>query len=323
MSKPFRVLLYYKYNPIADPESFAKEHLAKCKEIGLKGRILVAHEGINGTVSGTPEQTQAYKDYVHSLEGFEDLWFKEDEEDTCAFKKMYCRPRKELVSLKLEDDINPLELTGQYLDPKAFKEALLDENTIVLDTRNDYEYDLGHFRGAVRPDIRNFRELPQWVRDHKDEFMEKRVVVYCTGGIRCEKFSGWLVREGFKDVGQLHGGIATYGKDPEVQGELWDGKMYVFDERIAVDINHKDPTIVGRDWFDGSPCERYINCGNPECNEQILASKENEDKYLRGCCPTCRKHPRNRYVAEHGLSTQEWENRLNAIGESLSGEITA
>ena len=104
------------------------------------------------------------------------------------------------------------------------KEALLDEDTVVLDTRNDYEYDLGHFRGAIRPDIRNFRELPQWVRDNKEKFMDKRVVVYCTGGVRCEKFSGWMVREGYKDVGQLHGGIATYGKDPEVQGELWDGK---------------------------------------------------------------------------------------------------
>ena len=103
---------------------------------------------------------------------------------------------------------------------------------------NRQEYDLGHFSGAIRPDIRNFRELPQWVRDHKEEFMDKRVVVYCTGGVRCEKFSGWLVREGYKDVGQLHGGIVTYGKDPEVQGELWDGKLYVFDERIAVDVNH-------------------------------------------------------------------------------------
>ena len=113
--------------------------------------------------------------------------------------------------------------------------------------------------------------------------MDKRVVVYCTGGVRCEKFSGWMVREGYKDVGQLHGGIATYGKDPEVQGELWDGKMYVFDERIAVDVNHVDPSVVGKDWFDGTPCERYVNCGNPFCNRRILTSEENEDKYLRGC----------------------------------------
>ena len=324
MTKPYRVLLYYKYTHIEDPESFAKTHLAKCKEIGVKGRILIANEGINGTVSGTVEQTEAYKDYVHSLEGFEDLWFKEDEEDKMAFRKIFVRPRPALLNIPYgEEDINPLELTGEYLNPKQFKEALLDEDTVVLDTRNDYEYDLGHFRGAIRPDIRSFRELPQWVRDNRDLFMEKRVVVYCTGGIRCEKFSGWLVREGFKDVGQLHGGIATYGKDPEVQGELWDGKMYVFDDRIAVDVNHVNPTIIGKDWFDGTPCERYVNCGNPECNEQRLMSEENEAKYLRGCTPECRKHKHNRYVSENNLTLEEWEARLNAIGESLSDEVTA
>lgn len=317
MSQPYRVLLYYKYQAIEDPETFAKEHLAKCKELGVKGRILVAHEGINGTVSGTVEQTEAYKDYVHSLEGFEDLWFKEDEAQENAFHKIFVRPRKELVSLKLEEDIDPLQLTGKYLDPVAFKEALLDEDTVVLDTRNDYEYDLGHFEGAIRPDIRNFRELPQWVRDNKEKFMDKKVVVYCTGGIRCEKFSGWLLREGFEDVGQLEGGIAAYGKHPETQGELWNGKMYVFDERISVDINQVNPVVIGKDWYDGTPQERYVNCANPECNRQFLTSKENEDKYLRGCTAECRRHPRNRYVEEHNLSLDEWEDRLNAIGESL------
>ena len=231
MAKPIRVLLYYKYLPIENAEQFAADHLAFCKSIGLKGRILVADEGINGTVSGDYETTQKYMDYVHSLPGMEDLWFKIDEEEEQAFKKMFVRYKKEIVHLGLEDDnfdsdINPLETTGAYLSPKEFKDALLDEDTVVLDTRNDYEYDLGHFRGAIRPDIRNFRELPQWVRDHKEEFMDKRVVVYCTGGVRCEKFSGWMVREGYKDVGQLHGGIATYGKDPEVQGGLWDCLLY-------------------------------------------------------------------------------------------------
>lgn len=317
MSQPYRVLLYYKYQHIEDPEAFAKEHLAKCKELGIKGRILVAHEGINGTVSGTIEQTNAYKDYVHSLEGFEDLWFKEDKAEENAFHKIFVRPRKELVSLHLEEDIDPLKLTGKYLDPVAFKEALLDEDTVVLDTRNDYEYDLGHFEGAIRPDIRNFRELPQWVRDNKEKFMDKKVVMYCTGGIRCEKFSGWLLREGIEDVGQLEGGIAAYGKHPETKGDLWNGKMYVFDERISVDINQVNSVVIGKDWYDGTPQERYVNCANPECNRQFLTSKENEDKYLRGCCAECRRHPRNRYVEEHNLSLDEWEDRLNVIGESL------
>ncbi|KST95311.1 oxygen-dependent tRNA uridine(34) hydroxylase TrhO [Lactococcus lactis] len=318
MTQDYRVLLYYQYVPIEDGETFAQKHLANCKELGLKGRILVADEGINGTVSGTIEQTNAYMELMKNDPRFSSTIFKIDEAEQNAFKKMHVRYRPELVNLSLEDDVNPLELTGAYLDPKEFREAMLDENTVVIDARNDYEFDLGHFRGAIRPEIRSFRELPQWIRDNKEQFMEKRVLTYCTGGIRCEKFSGWLVREGFKDVGQLHGGIATYGKDPEVQGDLWDGQMYVFDSRIAVPINQKEHVIVGRDWFDGSPCERYINCGNPECNRQMLASEENEAKYLGACSHECRVHPNNRYIKAHQLSNQEVQERLALLEKDLA-----
>ncbi len=318
MSKKFRVLLYYKYQNIEDPEKVRDEHLAFCNEVGLKGRIIVGYEGINGTVSGTVEQTEKYKDFLHSLEGFEDVWFKEDEADGFTHPRMSVKFRKEIVSLNLEDDFSPNDTTGKYLNPKEFKEAILDENTVILDTRNDYEYDMGHFKGAVRPDIKNFRDLPEWIKENEEMFKDKNVAMYCTGGVRCEKFSGWMLREGISDnVAQLHGGIDTYGKDPEVKGELWEGSMYVFDERISVPINHVDPTIIGRDYYDGEPCERYRNCANPECNRQIFMSEENEHKYLRSCSEHCRKHPKNRYAIEHNLSMEEWEERLNAIGESL------
>lgn len=316
----YRVLLYYNYTKIENPEQFAKEHLALCKSLGLKGRILVAEEGINGTASGTIEATQQYMDWMHNDERFKDTWFKIDESEGHAFRKMFVRPRKELVALNLEEDVDPLRLTGEYLDPKAFKEALLDEDTIVLDARNDYEYDLGHFRGAIRPDIRNFRELPEWIRENKEKFMDKKVVTYCTGGIRCEKFSGWLLREGVENVAQLHGGIATYAKDPEVKGEMWDGKMYVFDDRISVEINQVDKQIIGKDWFDGTPCERYINCGNPSCNRQIITSEENEAKHLGGCCYDCAASETNRYIKRNGISEEERAIRLAAI---VSEEVSA
>lgn len=314
----YRVLLYYNYTHIEDPVTFAKTHLAFCKSLGLKGRILVANEGINGTVSGTIEATDAYMEHMLADERFADTMFKIDESEGHAFRKMFVRPREELVALHLEDDIDPHQITGKYLEPKEFKEALLDENTVVIDARNDYEFDLGHFRGAVRPDIRNFRELPQWIQDNKEQFMDKRVVTYCTGGIRCEKFSGWLVKEGFKDVAQLHGGIAMYGKDPEVRGELWDGKMYVFDDRISVEINHVDKQVIGKDWFDGTPCERYINCANPECNRQILCSEENEHKHLGACSYDCAASGNNRYVIKHNLSAEERLARLAAIAPSVT-----
>lgn len=309
----YRVLLYYNYTNIEDPKTFAQEHRAFCRDLGIKGRILVALEGINGTLSGTKAATERYMEMMLADERFKDTYFKIDESAGHAFKKLFVRPRTELVALHLAEDIDPHQLTGNYLEPQAFREALLDDETIVIDARNDYEYDLGHFRGAIRPAIRNFRELPEWIRENKEQFMDKKIVTYCTGGIRCEKFSGWLLREGFEDVAQLHGGIAAYGKDEATRGELWDGKMYVFDERISVEINQVDKQIVGKEWFDGTPCERYINCSNPECNRQILVSEENEQKYLGACSIHCAKHANNRYVKKHHLTTEEWAAQLASI----------
>ncbi len=310
------VLLYYLYTPIEEPETFAAEHLAACKELELKGRILVSEEGINGTCSGTIDQTEAYMEMMKNDERFSDIVFKIDAADGHAFKKMHVRAKKEIVHLGLEDDINPKELTGTYLEPAEFYKRMQDQDTIVLDARNDYEYDLGHFRGAIRPDIENFRDLPEWVKENKEMFEGKQILTYCTGGIRCEKFSGWLKREGFEDVAQLHGGIATYGKDPEVKGQLWDGQMYVFDERIAVPVNQVEHTVVGKDHFTGEPCERYVNCANPDCNKKILSSEENEHKYMRSCSDECREHPRNRYAFEHGLTGPEVQARLDALKET-------
>ena len=309
----YRVLLYYKYVPVEDPETFAVEHLEACKEIGLKGRILVGAEGINGTCSGTVEQTDAYMDLLKSDERFADIVFKIDEADGHAFKKMHVRARQEIVNLSLEEDINPNELTGKRLSPEEWFKQMQEEDTIIIDARNDYEFDLGHFRGAVRPDIENFRDLPEWIRDNKEQFEGKKILTYCTGGIRCEKFSGWLVREGFEDVSQLHGGIASYGKDPVAKGQLWDGQMYVFDERIAVPVNQVEHVVVGRDHFDGTPCERYVNCANPECNAKILSSEENEHLYMRSCSDECRTHPRNRYFVEHNMTVEEYDERMAAI----------
>ncbi len=304
-TKDFQVLLYYQYVYIEDPEAFTKNHLEYCKSLSLLGRILVSHEGLNGTVSGTIEATNQYMNDLRQDERFKDIMFKVDLVDGHAFKKMHVRVKKELVNFSLEDDINPKEITGTYLKPQEWLEALNDPNTVVIDARNDYEYDLGHFRGAIKPEIKNFRDLPNWVRENKEQFEGKKILTYCTGGVRCEKFSGWLKREGFSDVGQLHGGIHTYGTDGVAKGQYWDGMMYVFDERIAVPINKVEHVVVGKDYFTGEPCERYINCGNPECNKQILASYESEQKYLGSCSHECRIHEKNRWVLNARLPREE------------------
>ena len=312
----YRVLLYYYYTDIADPDGLSREHLRICKDMNLKGRILIANEGINGTVSGTAEDTDKYRQYMENHPLFKGLTFKVDEADGHAFKKMHVRPRPELVNLSLEDDINPHEITGDYLSPAEFYEEMQREDTVVLDVRNTYEYDVGHFRGAIRPEVDTFRDTPEWVRENRELFEGKKVLTYCTGGIRCEKFSGWLKREGFEDVGQLHGGIASYGKDPVAKGQLWDGMMYVFDERLTVPVNQVEHNIVGRDHYDGTPCERYINCANPECNAQIIASEENEAYHLGGCSLECAEHSRNRYIVKNELSKEYVETRLEALRNS-------
>lgn len=309
----YRVLLYYYFVDLPEYEQFAADHLEFCQKLGLKGRILVANYGINGTVSGTVEQTEEYMNVMRNDERFKDIVFKCDEHDGHAFKKMHVRPREELVTLRLEDPINPQDLTGEYLSPQDFYKAMKAEDTVILDTRNDYEYDVGHFRGAIRPDIRSFRDLPQWVQENRHLLENKRILTYCTGGIRCEKVTGWLIEEGFPEVAQLEGGIVSYGKDSEVQGKLWDGVCYVFDERLTVPINRTEHVVVGKDYFDGTPCERYVNCAEPSCNKQILCSEENEHKYLRSCSDDCRRSPRNRYVNEHNLTDEEVNKRLVAI----------
>lgn len=312
----YRVLLYYHYTKIEDPAAFAAEHLQYCKDNELKGRILVAGEGINGTLSGTVEQTNTYMAMMETHPLFKGIVFKIDEASGHAFKKMHVRPKPELVHLRLEDDVNPIEMTGRHLAPKQFMEEMQREDTVVLDVRNTYEYDLGHFRGAIRPEVETFRDTPDWVRENRHLFEGKNVLTYCTGGIRCEKFSGWMKREGFGEVGQLHGGIATYSKDPETKGQLWDGKMYVFDERHMVAINQVEEVIVGRDHYDGSPCERYIKCANPECNDHMLASEENEAKHLGGCKLECAKHEHNRYITKHQIPADIVAERLADLEKS-------
>lgn len=285
---PYRILLYYKYVKIEDHEEYAKLHLKFCKSIGVKGRILVAEEGINGTISGTIEQTDAYIYAMRMDPRFTDMEYKIDEADDHAFKKMFVRPRSEIVTMELEEDIDPNELTGKRLKPKEFLEAMQEDNVVIIDARNDYEYDIGHFRNAIRPDVKNFKQFPEWVKKNKEMLQDKKILTYCTGGVRCEKFSGLLKREGFQNVNQLKGGIISYGKHPDTKGKLFDGKCYVFDERISVRVNFTDEdVIVSKCKHCGELSDRYINCSNDLCHDQYICCEKCEEKYNRACSKEC------------------------------------
>ena len=284
----YAILLYYKFVKVPDAEQFAQEHLAYCKELDVKGRILISDEGINGTLSGTIAQTEQYMKDLRANPLFSDIVFKIDEADGHAFKKIFVRYKKELVTFRVEDELDPNVITGEHLAPKDFYEMMQRDDVVILDGRTGYEFDLGHFRGSIRPEVDSFKEFPDWIRENMSELKDKPILTYCTGGIRCEKLSGFMMKEGFQQVYQLDGGIVTYGKDPEVQGQLFDGKCYVFDERISVQINHTgEDIIVGRCHHCGQPADQFINCANDACHLQHICCEDCEAQHSGHCSDEC------------------------------------
>ncbi len=290
----YKVLLYYKYIKIENPEEFAAFHLEYCKSLGLKGRIIIAAEGINGTCSGTAEMTARYMKDMHSDVRFADMDFKIDDVAKHVFRKMHVRFKKELVTFRLKEDLDPNKVSGKHLKPKEFHEKMQEEDVIILDSRTDYEYDLGHFRNAIRPPVNSFRDFPGWVKSEFIKNKNKKILTYCTGGVRCEKLSGYLMKEGFKDVYQLEGGIINYSHDSEVKGKMFDGKCYVFDERISVPVNFAEEyKVIGKCLHCGTPTDRYVNCANLDCHKQHFECEECEKIWARSCSEACMKAKRH------------------------------
>lgn len=290
----YRVLLYYKFVPIHGYALFAQHHYHLCWQLGVRGRILIAPEGINGTISGTIEQTQCYITTLTIDERFSDLQFKIDGADGHVFDKLFVRAKDELVTFRAGENGNPLKQTGTYLSPEEWYETMQRDDVLILDGRTDYEYEIGHFRNALRPPVKSFRDFPDWIRENLSAYKDKTILTYCTGGVRCEKLTAFMLSEGFHHVAQLHGGIVTYGKDEHVKGKLWDGKCYVFDQRIAVPINHTEEyRPISRCLHCGIPCDRYVNCANLDCHAQHFSCPSCEQKYRRSCSTACQAASRH------------------------------
>lgn len=291
--KAYQTLLYYCYSHIQDAEQYAADHLKFCKDLGLTGRIIIADEGLNGTVSGTREQCKAYMDYVYADGRFNATEFKIDDVDEPSFMKMHCRYKSEIVHSGLKDPnvIDPTKKTGKHLEPKEFMEMKDRDDVIILDVRSNYEHNLGKFKNAITLDIDNFRDFPAMINELA-QYKDKKILTYCTGGIKCEKASALLLHEGFKDVYQLHGGIIKYGK--EAGGKDFEGKCYVFDNRIAVDVNSVNPVVVSTCRNCGKTTPKMINCANPECNEHFTQCDECGWELDGACSTACKEHPRKR-----------------------------
>lgn len=275
----YEVILYYNFHPVEAPEQFAADHKAFCKELGVKGRVYVAEEGINGTLGGTPEQIEQYQKHLCSIDGFADTAFKTDIADEIPFAKLKCKTRDEIVALHAEVDHSH---TGNYLEPDEWREVMeSDTDYVMIDVRNDYESKIGHFEGALKPDVEYFYNFPEWLEDDAQIKKDKKVLMYCTGGIRCEKFSALMKENGWEDVNQLHGGILRYGK--EEGGEYFKGKCFVFDDRLVVPVNEDDMEPIAECEITGKPADTYINCANMQCNKLFVCSKEGAIQ-MDGCC---------------------------------------
>jgi UPF0176 protein len=291
-SAPYQVLLYYRYVPIVDAAAYQVTHRALCEELALRGRIIVGREGINGTVSGTIENTNRYMEAMLADPLTAEMEFKVDPAEDHVFPKLSIKVRKEIVTLGLPDeaDIDPNALTGERLSPREFYEAMQEEDVVVIDGRNDYEAELGRFKNAICPPIRSFRDFPEWLRENAPNLRGRKILTYCTGGIRCEKLSGYIRKEGFDQVYQLDGGIVKYGKDPEVRGRDFEGLCYVFDERVGVEVNHTGTRkIITRCRYCEVEEPRYGNCRWPDCNEQIFVCPECRGRHGLFCGDTCRE----------------------------------
>lgn len=290
MEKKYSVLLYYCYSKIEDPEDFRVKHHLFCIENNLLGRIIIASEGLNGTVSGLKKDCETYMNHILSDPRFSKTEFKVEDLEENAFKKLNVRVKPEIVNSGLTH-IDPNQRTGKYVEPEDFKDMMKEEDVILVDARSNYEHNVGKFKGAVTLDIENFREFPEKIEQLK-KYKDKKIITYCTGGIKCEKASAYLLEEGFENVYQLHGGIIKYGL--ETDGEDFEGKCYVFDNRITTDVNHKNPTIHSECYVCNAKTDRMVNCANPNCNKHVPICEKCGWEYEGACSEECKHHPDKR-----------------------------
>lgn len=291
----YQVILYYQFSPL-DParlEILCRLHRTQCKQLNLLGRVFLAAEGINGTLGGTTSSIEEYKKYLWSIKGFETTEFKEESCETVPFERLIVRVRPEIVALKSPVPI-PEKIGGEgYLEPHQWRRAIEspEKDYVLIDVRNNYESRIGRFKGAIAPDIENFYDFPQWLKNENID-KNKKVLMYCTGGIRCEKFSTYMKAEGFKNIFQLHGGIINYAQ--KEGGQHFEGKCFVFDDRMAVDVNPQESGPISKCAISGIPCDTYINCANMECNKLFLCDRQ-AAVTMDGCCSEeCRQSPRRR-----------------------------
>lgn len=261
----------YHFTRFSDPAALRAPLVALCAQHGVKGSLLLATEGINGTIAGPRTGIDAVLAQIRGLPGCSDLEHKESYAEAMPFGRMKVKLKREIVTMG-QPDVDPLARVGSYVAPQDWNELIRQPDVALIDTRNDYEVGIGTFEGAVDPNIRSFRDFPAWWAAHKDNYRGKRIAMFCTGGIRCEKSTNYLLSQGINDVFHLKGGILKYLEDvPQAQSK-WQGECYVFDGRVS----------VGHGLVPGP----YDSCH--ACRRPVSEGDKLRSEYERGvCCHQC------------------------------------
>lgn len=229
----YTVAALYHFASFSDHAALRQPLLDLCLEHGVRGTLLLAAEGVNGTIAGSENGITAVVDHIRALPGCDGLEVKYSTAQDMPFQRTKVRLKKEIVTMKV-DGLDPAKHAGHYVQPQDWNAFIDDPDTVVIDTRNDFEIDYGTFDGAIDPKTRSFGEFPQWWDDHAEEFSGKRIAMFCTGGIRCEKSTAFLRSKGVEDVYHLKGGILNYLEKMPVDDTRWQGGCFVFDERVSI-----------------------------------------------------------------------------------------
>ena len=294
-----KVILFYGFAPVADPQALRLWQRDLCESLGLRGRILISEHGINGTVGGGMEQLKRYVRKTKEYPGFSDIDFKWTDGRGDEFPRLSVKVRAELVAFgapqELKVDVDGVIGGGTHLTPAEVHELVAErgEDVVFFDGRNAFEAKIGRFRNAVVPDTVTTRDFITEIESGKyDELKDRPIVTYCTGGIRCEVLSVLMKNRGFSEVYQIRGGIVRYGKDFGNDG-LWEGSLYTFDGRMVLDFDG-EPNVIGRCEVCAAPTTTFVACSNDLCVEQVL------------CCDACVP-----VACEHDLDRQ---HRVELVG---------
>ena len=297
------VAALYQFVTLEDFHELREPLLDACVAAGTRGTLLLAREGINGTIAGSREGIDQVLHYLRRDPRLAALGHKESFDDHMPFYRMKVKLKKEIVTMGVSG-IDPNKRVGTYVKPQDWNELVNDPDVLLIDTRNDYEYGIGSFKGAVDPHTESFREFPAYVRSHLDPGKHKKVAMFCTGGIRCEKASAFMLDEGFEEVYHLQGGILKYLEEVPAQESTWEGECFVFDNRVAVDHNLEKG--------------QYDQCYG--CRHPITEADKLSGKYEKGvCCPHCH----DRLTADQKARFSERQKQIELAAQRGEAHVGA